>query len=922
MRIHYFFLVFFLVWAESVLAQVPSEEALFQKAQQLFSKYQFAEALTVLEPACRQYPENILMGTLQAKCFLKLNEPLQAAESVSRFSATSEKQELNFIRAEIAFRLSCYQEVLHYLRANKQPEGESLRGQTYLKLEKYDLAYPELKKASERVLERTAELKLALCWAALCRGELQIISSLLIGLRVQGEENALKLAALFLAIGKKQNMKEVFPFSEWSEEVQEFYLKNYTKLAQGQIRSVLTDLSKSPPLRLEQKDPFQILEAKAFLRSKESFRARQSLNLCSGIRKQTFGYLQLMAQTFIEEGNMLEAVRWYDQALEQAEKESDRFTLQYQQLLCLVELPATPTVSEMVKLRFQNSLRYFPDSPELLFIQSQWAYKTEDYKTARKALQYALQMKIEEEPKFLYHLGKIDYELGEYEEAETCFKSLIQQRPESYLGYYYLGEIAARRKQFESAQNYFEQALSSHPKLTKIHLARAIAYFEEGDIFKAKSLLEVLSVQQGESVDNEVLFYQAKIFQSMGALTEALELFFRVVDVDPINTKALAGLAECLLNAGQIRPAIDLLNKTLRLDPELSNAYIQRGIAYTLLTKELRLVFALDSLKNFVEESAEWKSTLLDIGFYLSETTQSIRQEEEAQAFIRFLQSIFPENTFHINNIRFITLNLRPGFTPSAEQIQDIYKKVRGVYQKNALDDFNEGIRLAPEDPLGYTNRAGFYNGQHQLDLSVQDLQKALELGGKSPFIYYNLACNYALAGKKDEAFQMLEKSIEAGFKQHLMLERDDELQEIRSDVRFQKILNDLKAILAELNLSSRGEDPQLMVELAWASLQAKDQKQALNYLEQALLKGFRKRLLMEQRFSALATESLFQAYKLYLEALEAIELEQRESSLLLLEKAVQSGLPIKFLSPNTVLEPLENEPSFQKLLQTEEKKE
>jgi len=59
--------------------------------------------------------------------------------------------------------------------------------------------------------------------------------------------------------------------------------------------------------------------------------------------------------------------------------------------------------------------------------------------------------------------------------------------------------------------------------------------------------------------------------------------------------------------------------------------------------------------------------------------------------------------------------------------------------------------------------------------------------------IYYDLACNYSLIGKKDQAVDYLEKSIQHGYANFKHLQIDSDLDLIREDEKFKKMVCKLK---------------------------------------------------------------------------------------------------------------------------------
>ena len=80
--------------------------------------------------------------------------------------------------------------------------------------------------------------------------------------------------------------------------------------------------------------------------------------------------------------------------------------------------------------------------------------------------------------------------------------------------------------------------------------------------------------------------------------------------------------------------------------------------------------------------------------------------------------------------------------------------------------------------------RKGDYKKGLELDLRLSCIQPENKL------IRYNLACSYALTGEKDKAINCLSKAVELGYRDIEHLRQDHDLDAIKSDPRFQNIMN------------------------------------------------------------------------------------------------------------------------------------
>jgi len=99
-------------------------------------------------------------------------------------------------------------------------------------------------------------------------------------------------------------------------------------------------------------------------------------------------------------------------------------------------------------------------------------------------------------------------------------------------------------------------------------------------------------------------------------------------------------------------------------------------------------------------------------------------------------------------------------------------------------------------DELGLADAEALHTlaySQHvtgDLDTAAANYQRAIEAGFDRAFVsWYNLACIRARQGETDGALDALERSIESGFTNFELLRTDAELESIRGEARFDKLL-------------------------------------------------------------------------------------------------------------------------------------
>jgi len=71
--------------------------------------------------------------------------------------------------------------------------------------------------------------------------------------------------------------------------------------------------------------------------------------------------------------------------------------------------------------------------------------------------------------------------------------------------------------------------------------------------------------------------------------------------------------------------------------------------------------------------------------------------------------------------------------------------------------------------------------------------KKLVQLRPDDALAFYNLACSFALLNQKEESLSALERSVELGYRDFQFMKQDRDLETIRQDPRFCRILQDFE---------------------------------------------------------------------------------------------------------------------------------
>ena len=79
------------------------------------------------------------------------------------------------------------------------------------------------------------------------------------------------------------------------------------------------------------------------------------------------------------------------------------------------------------------------------------------------------------------------------------------------------------------------------------------------------------------------------------------------------------------------------------------------------------------------------------------------------------------------------------------------------------------------------------------VDRGLEVDRQLVRLVPANPTVHYNLACSLALSNYKCEAIDSLERAVELGYSDPEFIQRDDDLDNLRTEPRFQAIVQRLR---------------------------------------------------------------------------------------------------------------------------------
>jgi TolB-like protein/Flp pilus assembly protein TadD len=346
---------------------------------------------------------------------------------------------------------------------------------------------------------------------------------------------------------------------------------------------------------------------------------------------------------------------------------------------------------------------------------------------------------------YYYRYGKKDNE-----NAIELFKKSLEIDPDYALAYAGLGDAYGQRvskfdfpsEWIDSSIAVSDKAISLDPTLAEGYKALGLAYGQKGWLTRSLEIYRKaieLNPNYTPAVGN-IGFVNGQL----GNFDEALRWHKRSLAVDPMIARSYLGVGSVYLNLGDYTAAEEWLNKALALQPDLRSA--QHLLARMSLTK----------------------------GDY-----QGVIEQSEK------LLSSDPNNITSLSFAGFAEVGL--GNYPRAEEYFARTVAIDSVYGNTS--------------GLGYVYwKTGRQDAARKMFARTIDVdQKEFAQGNERSEIPYELAEINAIQGNKTEAYDWLQRAIDAGWRGYMWAEMNPLLENLRGDVRFKKIMADVKAKVDEM---------------------------------------------------------------------------------------------------------------------------
>jgi tetratricopeptide (TPR) repeat protein len=260
----------------------------------------------------------------------------------------------------------------------------------------------------------------------------------------------------------------------------------------------------------------------------------------------------------------------------------------------------------------------------------------------------------------------------------------------------------------------------------------------------------------------------------------ARQMFARAIVIDPHYARAYAGVADCCSflymyfdsSDENLKEADAASRKAIEIDPGSAEAHASRGLAVSLSQR-------FDEAKREFEVAIGLDPNHFDAHYLYARSLVGQGDSAAAAAMFQRAAEIDPDDYN------------APYFLAQTLFALGRHEDSRNQYEK-AIQVLNKHLELNPDDARAVNLKAGALGHIGEKEEAIHWATKATIIDPDNPSVLYNVACLFANLEEIDRAIDSLEQSIDAGMAHREWIENDPDLDPLRDNPRFAKLITRL----------------------------------------------------------------------------------------------------------------------------------
>jgi len=360
--------------------------------------------------------------------------------------------------------------------------------------------------------------------------------------------------------------------------------------------------------------------------------------------------------------------------------------------------------------------------------------------------------------------------------AINMFKKALESDPKYALAYAGLGEAYWRKYRANRDMQWTKDAVANCEKAVQLNTRLAPVYVTLGIIHHGTGKYEEALTDLNRALEinpsySEAIVELAKTYEALGQFEDAKLMHEKSIDLKPSYWAGYNSLGIFYYKQGQYDKAIAEFKKVVEVTPENIRGYNNLGGLYFLLEE-------WENSKRMFERSIEINpnyqaySNLGTLNYYGEDYSESAKMYQKA---LDLSDTDFRVWGYLADSYYWIP-ELRDSSYHRYEQAAQLAKKQ---------------LTVNPKDHEAMIHLAGYYARLDQKSLSDSLINLIIAGNPGDLEILFSIGDIYEQIGKRDLALKWINKALSNGFSL-AEIERNPGLKDLRSDVRFQRIIQDL----------------------------------------------------------------------------------------------------------------------------------
>jgi tetratricopeptide (TPR) repeat protein len=327
--------------------------------------------------------------------------------------------------------------------------------------------------------------------------------------------------------------------------------------------------------------------------------------------------------------------------------------------------------------------------------------------------------------------------------AISEYSNIVELQPKDIESRLLLGQLYTLAHDTPHAEEQFRAAQQIDPNSEDVVLNLARLYSDSGDMSHAIQVLN--AVPEGDRTP-KMDYALGASYDQLKQNKNAIDAYQKALDQEPDNLDAERGLAQALLNDGQLAAALKHFEAISAADPQDAQTYLRIS---EIERRQGHYEQALATLK----KAKALASDSLEIGFNEALIDDSLGHYDDA---IQTLQGLLKQTAHPDGQYADAEKNNRSIFL---DRLANIYREQNKTDQ--AIQTYQQMIALGGDfAERGYQGQVDAYRDAKQYDKATQVAQQAANAMPKDKSIQLMLASQLADTGKAEDGIKLAKAQL------------------------------------------------------------------------------------------------------------------------------------------------------------------